>query len=321
MSLRNRTTILMLVFCGLTLSGQDTWYGTMSGMHFMYNPAYTGSSGLPVMNISCYSFLPGNNFALRSGYASFDTYSTGLHGGAGLWISDDMLGEIMNDFRAGASYAYHLQAGRDLFFNAGLTASVVHRGVNTGAVILPGDIDPFNGFQGIHSENIADGTVTAFDLGTGITFARGPWYGGVSVMHLTQPWLSDGHQDQNRLRRLYTVSAGTSFSSRKGEFSLNPSATLLAQEDNMIIYLGAEALYRSLMCGLAFWHAASGFTSAEPSLGWDTGSAKIILSYSYVLAGGDTAIKGTAIVKAGLAICFNNVEKSRAIHIIKLPDL
>jgi hypothetical protein len=105
MSLRNRTTILMLVFFGLTVRGQDTWYGTISGLHFMYNPAYTGSSGLPVMNVSCYSFLPGNNFALRSGYASFDTYFQGLHGGGGLWVSDDMLGEVMNDFRAGGSYA------------------------------------------------------------------------------------------------------------------------------------------------------------------------------------------------------------------------
>jgi type IX secretion system PorP/SprF family membrane protein len=321
MSLRNRTTILMLVFCGLTISGQDTWYGTMSGMHFMYNPAYAGSSGLPVMNISCYSFLPGNNFALRSGYASFDTYVPGLHGGAGLWLSDDMLGEVMNDFRAGVSYAYHLQADRNLFFNAGLTASMVHRGVKAGAIILPGDIDPLNGYQGTQSEYIADGSVTAFDLGTGITFAKGPWYGGVSVMHLTQPWLSDRHQSHDRLRRLYTVSAGTSFNTGDREFSLHPSVALLIQADNMIVYLGTEALYRNLMCGVAFWHAASGFTAAEPSVGWDTGLAKIILSYSYVLAGGDTVIKGTAIVKAGLSVSFNNVEKSRAIHIIKLPDL
>ncbi len=321
MNLRNRTTILMLVFFGLTLKGQDTWYGNLSGIHFTFNPAYAGSSGLPVMNISCYSFLPGNNFSLRSGYASFDTYFNGLHGGAGLWASDDMLGEVMNDFRAGASYAYHLRAGKDLFFNAGLAASVVHRGIKAGAVILPGDIDPFSGFQGTQSEYITDGAVTVFDLGTGMTIAKGPWYGGVSVMHLTQPRLSDGHQDQDRLRRLYTVTAGASFTSARGEFSLNPSAVLLAQADNVIIYLGTEALYRNMMGGLAFWHAGSGFTAAEPSIGWDTGQAKIILSYSYVLAGGDMAFKGTAIVKAGLAICFNNVEKSRVIHIIKLPYL
>ena len=321
MSLRNRTTILILVVFGLTVRGQDTWYGSISGLHFMYNPAYTGSAGLPVMNVSCYSFLPGNNFALRSGYASFETFSDGLHGGAGLWVSDDMLGEVMNDFRAGGSYAYHLKAGRDLFFNAGLTASVVSRGVKTGAVILPGDIDPFSGFGDIHSEFITDANMTTFDIGTGIAFAKGPWYGGVSVMHLTQPWLSDVHESYNRLSRLYTISAGTSVAPGNGEFSLNPSAALLVQADNVIIYLGTEALYRNLMGGVAFWHAGSGFTAAEPSLGWDTGLAKIILSYSYVLAGGDETFKGTAIVKAGLSICFKYVEKSKAIHIIKLPRL
>ncbi|MGB8358728.1 MAG: type IX secretion system membrane protein PorP/SprF, partial [Bacteroidales bacterium] len=283
--------------------------------------AYTGSAGLPVMNVSCYSFLPGNNFALRSGYASFETFSDGLHGGAGLWVSDDMLGEVMNDFRAGGSYAYHLKAGRDLFFNAGLTASVVSRGVKTGAVILPGDIDPFSGFGDIHSEFITDANMTTFDIGTGIAFAKGPWYGGVSVMHLTQPWLSDVHESYNRLSRLYTISAGTSVAPGNGEFSLNPSAALLVQADNVIIYLGTEALYRNLMGGVAFWHAGAGFTAAEPSLGWDTGLAKIILSYSYVLAGGDETFKGTAIVKAGLSICFKYVEKSKAIHIIKLPRL
>ncbi len=321
MSLRNRTTILILVVFGLTVRGQDTWYGSISGLHFMYNPAYTGSAGLPVMNVSCYSFLPGNNFALRSGYASFETFSDGLHGGAGLWVSDDMLGEVMNDFRAGGSYAYHLKAGRDLFFNAGLTASVVSRGVKTGAVILPGDIDPFSGFGDIHSEFITDANMITFDIGTGIAVAKGPWYGGVSVMHLTQPWLSDVHESYNRLSRLYTISAGTSVAPGNGEFSLNPSAALLVQADNVIIYLGTEALYRNLMGGIAFWHAGSGFTAAEPSLGWDTGLAKIILSYSYVLAGGDETFKGTAVVKAGLSICFKYVEKSKAIHIIKLPRL
>jgi len=312
---------MMLVFFGLTVRGQDTWYGSISGLHFMYNPAYTGTAGLPVMNVSCYSFLPGNNFALRSGYASFDTYFQGLHGGGGLWVSDDMLGEIMNDFRAGGSYAYHLRAGKDLFFSAGLTASVVSRGVKAGAVILPGDIDPFSGFGGMQSEFITNAIMTAFDIGTGMTIAKGSWYGGVSVMHLTQPWLSDSHQSYNRLRRLYTLSAGTSITPGNGEFSLDPSATLFVQADNVIIYLGTEALYRNLMGGLALWHAGSGFTAAEPSLGWDTGLAKIILSYSYVLAGGDTAFKGTAVVKAGLSICFKYVEKSRAIHIIKLPRL
>jgi hypothetical protein len=102
---------------------------------------------------------------------------------------------------------------------------------------------------------------------------------------------------------------------------LKPSAAFLAQANACTFYLGTEALFGNLMCGLAIWHTGSGFLSAEPSLGWDMGSAKLLLSYSYAIAGGDTAFNGTAVVKAALSVYFNNVEKSRVVHIIKLPSL
>jgi type IX secretion system PorP/SprF family membrane protein len=322
----NKKVIIMLVISVLCLgvrnvSGQDTWYGTVSGLHFMYNPAYTGSSGIPVMRASCYSFMPGNNFNLKSVYASFDGYSPVLHGGAGIWFSDDVLGDVMNDFRAGASYAYHLRAGKNLYINAGLAASVVNRGINRGSVILPGDYDQLNGLSGISSEVITAGNVTLFDLGTGITFAWKTWYGGFSVMHLTQPKLSPRQQSYNKLSRLYTVTAGTLMTPGKGSLTISPAASLMIQSDNVIIYLGAQVLYREIMCGLSAWHVTSGFTAAEPAIGWDTGSTKIMLSYSYVINGGDTIFKSTAIVRAGLSVSFGNVEKRRAIHVIKLPEL
>lgn len=315
------TAVVMIFLSGLAVQGQDTWYGAMSGLHFMYNPAYTGAAGKPELRLSCYSFLPGNGYSLGSVYGSYNDYLPVLHGGAGLWLSGDRMGDVMNDIRAGATYAYHLRAGKDIYFSAGLTAAMVHRGIKAGSVILPEDIDPFLGYTGISSEAITSGNVTLLDLGTGITISKGSWYGGFAVMHLTQPWLSDHHLDHNRLKRLYSLNAGTSFEPGGKDLTISPSASMHVQDGNVITYLGAELLFREIMCGLAVWHQGKGFTAAEPALGWDTGSAKIILSYSYILNGGNTVIKGTAIVKAGLSICFNNVEKSRVVHVIKLPDL
>ena len=60
-----------------------------------------------------------------------------LHGGAGFYLADDYLGGIINDFRGGLSYAYFLQAGKDLFINAGLSASVFHRGFNFEGAVFP----------------------------------------------------------------------------------------------------------------------------------------------------------------------------------------
>jgi type IX secretion system PorP/SprF family membrane protein len=310
----------LLVTC-LSARGQDTWYGSVSGMQFMYNPAYTGAAGVPVMNISAYTFLPGNGFGLRSVYASYDSYQPLLHGGAGFWISDDVLGEIMNDFRAGACYAYHLRAGRDLWVNAGLTASLIWRGIKTGSVIMPGDIDPFGGITGGSSEYYGSSGAVLFDLGTGVSFATGDWYGGLSVMHLTQPSMSDDNQERDRVKRLYTLTAGTMIRTGDGSLTLSPSALVMSQGNTVTAYLGTEAEYRNLFFGISLWHSFSGFTALQPSAGWGVDAVKIILSYSYIIGGGNNAFGSTAIVKAGLSLSFNNVEKRRVPHIIKLPVL
>lgn len=287
----------------------------------MYNPAWTGATGVPVLNISAYTFLPGNGFNLKSVYASYDGYFPGLHGGAGVWLADDMLGDVMNDLRAGACYAYHFRAGRNLYVNAGLTASLVSRGIRTGSIILPEDIDPFGGITGGSSTYTSPSAYYGFDLGTGVSFSTGPWYGGLSVMHLTQPSLSDDSQAEERIKRLYTLNAGNSFTVGNTGLSLNPSAAFLLQNNNISVYLGTEASWRGIISGLSLWHTTKGFTVAATSLGWDANPVKIIISYNYILAGGDVSFKGTAIVKAGLSFSFNNVEKSRVPHIIKLPVL
>lgn len=321
MKLRYGTLLPGLLFLAMTLKGQDTWYGSMSGMHLMYNPAWAGSAGSPAVNISATTFLPGNGFGLKSVYASYDGYFPGLRGGAGVWLSDDILGDIMNDLRAGASYAYHFRAGRDFYITAGLTASLVNRGIRTGSIVLPEDIDPFRGITGGSVPYTSPANITRFDLGTGISVATGNWYGGVSVMHLAQPSLSSDNLEQERLNRLYALNAGVSITPGSSGLTLNPSAAFLAQGGSTAVYLGTEALWKGLMSGLSFWHLSQGFTAAETSLGWDADIVKFILSYSYILAGGDSSFKGTAMVKARLLFRFNNVEKRRVLHIIKLPVL
>jgi type IX secretion system PorP/SprF family membrane protein len=329
MKLRYRTILAFLLLCPAAVSGQDTWYGSVSGMHFMYNPAYAGATGNSVMNLSAFSFLPAGGFGLRSVYASADSYFPSLHGGAGIWMSDDMTGEVMNDFRAGASYAYHLRAGRDLFFNAGLTASLIWRGIRSGSIILPEDIDPFRGITGGSSDYAGPGNIARFDLGVGVSFATGPWYGGVSVMHLARPQLGDDQQEHNRLGRLINLTAGTSFSPNDGKLTVGPYTTVTVQGSYLTLHAGAEAGYGDLLFGLSAWHSFTvegkeyygGFTAVQPAAGWSAGSVKIILSYSYAIAGNNFAFGGTAIVRAGLSLAFNNVEKRRVIHIIKLPLL
>ena len=111
----------------------------------MNNPALSGSEGDGVLRLSYLNFYPGNSYNLHSVYFSYDSYFPVLHGGAGIYLSDDYLGGIINDLRGGLSYAYFLKAGKDLFINAGLSASVFHRGFNFKNAVLPDQIDPLGG--------------------------------------------------------------------------------------------------------------------------------------------------------------------------------
>jgi len=321
MKLRYRTLAVALLLCTVTLTGQDTWYGSASGMQVMYNPAFAGVEGASSVKISAFSFLPGNGFGLRSVYASYEGYFSSLRGGAGAWVSDDILGDVMNDLRGGAFYSYHFRAGRRLFVTAGLTAAVITRGIRSGSVILPEDIDPFRGITGGGTGYFPPAPLTRFDLGTGFTIASGNWFGGASVMHLTKPSLSDDALDHNRVNRLLTLTGGILLTPGGKDFSMLPSASLFIQGDETRIYLGSEASWKGLAGSLSLWHVSDGFTSLGVSAGWDAITVKIMLSYSYIVSGGSATMVGTAIVKAGAMFSFGNVEKSRGAHIIKLPLL
>jgi len=321
MKFRLMTLVPGFLICAATLSAQDTWYGSVSGMQLMYNPAFAGVGETGSLNISAYSFLPGKGFGLRSVHASYDSYFNGLHGGAGIWLSDDMLGEVMNDLRGGVSYAYHFRAGRNVYITSGMTASAISRGIRTGSIILPGDIDPLRGITGEGIDYTAPSGLTRFDLGMGFTIASGPWYGGFSAMHLTRPHLSADNLNGSRIDRLYALTGGAVLTPKGEDLSVLPSAALIVQGDEIKIYLGSEASWKGLLAGLAVWHVSGGFIAAGGSLGWDASNVKIIMSYSYIVSGGNASIGGTAIVKAGAAFSFGNVEKSRATHIIKLPLL
>ena len=173
----------------------------------MNNPSLSGSEGDGELRLSYLNFYPGNNYNLHSVYFSYDSYFPGLHGGAGIYLADDYLGGIINDFRGGLSYSYFLQAGKDLFINAGLSASVYHRGFNFDNAILPDQIDPLGGVSLPSSETLASSGRTVFDIGAGFLFISGKFSGGFSINHLAEPDLSATGYSNERLKKKTSCSS------------------------------------------------------------------------------------------------------------------
>ena len=151
------------------------------------NPAFAGSSIDGTLRLSYFNFYPGNNYNFHSFFLSYDSYFETLHGGAGFFLSNDYTGGIVNDLRGGISYSYFLQAGRDLFINAGLSASFFNRGFNFGGAVFPDQIDPMGGISLPTSELVSNENKIVFDAGTGFMFIYKNLSGGFGMTHLTQP--------------------------------------------------------------------------------------------------------------------------------------
>ena len=167
------------------------------------NPGFTGTEGSGCLRMSYLNFYPGNSFDLHSFNVSYDSYFQGLHGGGGLFISNDNLGGIMNNIRGGLSYAYHFQAGRDFYISAGLPASMYHRGYDFSGAILPDQIDPIRGVV-YPSGEIPDGSGrSVLDLATGFVFISGRFFWGLSVNHLAEPDPGYSEHGESRLQRRF----------------------------------------------------------------------------------------------------------------------
>jgi type IX secretion system PorP/SprF family membrane protein len=321
MAFKNILIVFLLFSSTGYLAAQDTWYGGTAGIRTVFNPGFSGTSGKTELTLSDYSFLPGGGYELNSFSALFDSFITSLHGGVSAWVVDDIAGRVINDLRSGFSYSYHFRAGIKTYVTSGLTASVIHVGVNSSNIVFPDDINPFSGQILPSGEGISDKGVTCFDAGAGFTVSSGEWYGGFAVTHLTQPYLSDDHQDYSRLKRKYTIDAGTNIFYGNGEAMLQPSVTMIIQGSSITGSAGAVVNIREISCGLSAWFEGNGFAALQPSLGWRTESASVGLSYSYNLVNTGGNIPATALIRAYVTIFLSNVEKRRVIHVIKLPEL
>ena len=207
----------------------------------MDNPALSGSEGDGVLRMSYLNYYPGNSYNLNSVYLSYDSYFPGLHGGTGFYLSEDYLGGIINDLRGGFSYSYFLQAGKDLFINAGLTASVFHRGYNFGNAVLPDQIDPVGGVSFPSSEVLNNKGKTVFDIGAGILFISGKLTGGFAVNHLSEPELSSSAVSTEKINRKYSINLSADFPLKSnGSVKIDPLVLVIKQGDYFSAGAGAS---------------------------------------------------------------------------------
>ncbi len=309
--------IIPSVSCGQEIFNSPGYQSTM-----ISNPGVTGSEGDGFIRFSYLNHYPGNSFNLHSAFFSYDAYFPSLHGGAGFYLSDNYLGGIINDLKGGLSYSYFFQAGKDLFFSAGLSASFLHRGYSLSGAVLPDQIDPLLGAVFPSGEVLSTAGRSVFDLGTGFMVITGRVFGGIAVSHLAEPGIYKSEFGNVSLRRSLLIHvAGDLSINREKNFFLRPVGKLEVQKG--LLSVGAGAVFEAnhlAFNSIFFYNNGRNF---DVQTGFSINFAGIILSYNYHfnLVSGINLLPVSILHQASVAVSLNNVDKRKTVKTINFPKL
>lgn len=321
--LKNSYYLIFLLFAlPSEANSQDSDPGPGYQMVMMNNPAFSGAEGNGVLRLSYLNFLPGNNYNLHSVYFSYDSYFPVLHGGAGFYISDEYSGGIINDIRSGFSYAYFLQAGDDLFINAGLSGSVFHRGLNFSGAILPDQIDPLGGVSLPPGEILSATSHTGFDIGAGFVFITGRISGGISVNHLAEPdYSSSGFPDERLKRKFLFHFAGDYFLGENNNLIIRPLGHIGIQGG--LVSGSAGAVLESKVLSINAILLGNNDKQINIQTGFTIGTGKIRFFYNYRfnIVSANNLMPLSLFHQTGITLSLNNVDKRNIIKTISFPKL
>jgi type IX secretion system PorP/SprF family membrane protein len=319
-----RDSILAFLWILLCINcfGQETEPGPGFQMLMSKNPAASGIEGDGTLRMSYLNFYPGNSYNLHSVYLSYDSYFTALHGGVGFYLSNDYLGGIINDLKGGFSYAYFLQAGRDLIINAGLSATFYHRGFNADRSIFPDQIDPFGGVTIPSSELLTMQGHTIFDIGAGFLLTTGRFLGGFSINHLTEPDLSGTGLPKERLKRKLNLDLSGDFNLQKrNNLKVRPVAFLTFQNSLFAVAGGAVFESNHLSYNTILIKDNAHNMNIQTGFSFKTGKLNIYYNYRFNVLSGNSLIPFSLLHQTGLAFSLNSVDKKYLNKTISFPKL
>lgn len=314
--------LFILPVLSSSIIGQETSYAPGYQTMISSNPALAGIEGDAKLRVSYMNFYPGKNYNFHSVFASYDSYYSVIHGGAAIYFSDDYLGGILNEMRGGFAYSYFLQAGEDLFINAGLSASFFHRGFNFSGAILPDQIDPVRGVVNPSSQAISMPGRTVFDVGAGFAFISGRINGGLAVNHLAQPDISGAGSYDQRLKRKLLIHLAGDFD-LNSETGLQLSPVTFAEFQGSYLSAGLGTAFESKSLSINTMVILNNEDAIDLQTGFSVATGKILFFYNYRfnLSSGYDMKPFSLMHQTGITIGLNSVDKRKRSKTINFPKM
>jgi len=309
--------LLLLPVSGLS---QETDHGFGYQSLAVNNPSVAGVEEYGTFRLSYINHYPGQNYNFHSVYFSYDSYFQSVHGGASVFLTNDYLGGIVNDLRGGVAYSYHLQAGRELYINAGLSASFFHRGFNFSDALFPDQIDMMGSASLPTSENLSDQNRTIFDVGSGFMLMYRNYSGGLAITHLAQPDLNNDGEPVERLKRKYFFHIKGDFElGKRSGMEIEPLLFAAVQGDYFGAGAGASAGNQVVAANVLLMLKNSGNTDIQAGFSFRKENLAFFYNYRFNLLSGNSLLPFSLAHQTGLTYRLNKVEKRLKYGTIKLP--
>lgn len=314
--------LLLVIWSTLVTEGQETAYGPGYQTVMISNPAFTGSEGDGTLRLSYLNYYPGNNFNLHSVFVSYDSYIPVMHGGAGFWLTNDYIGGIVNDIRGGFSYAYHFQADKNLFINAGLAASCYYRGYNNGRIILPDQIDPLGGVNFPSAESISEKGRAVLDIGTGIMVMSGKFIVALALNHLAAPYLAETEFSGDQLERKLVINLAGNFDLKKNpQIVLKPIINAELQGSFFSAAAGGSIENNSLSISSVLLVNNAEDVNLQAGCSLRSGLFLFFYNYRFNISSGNRMLPVSLLHQTGLSVSLNIVDKRKIIKTINFPKM
>ena len=328
----NHLKVFIIVFLAFHLSmkchAQDPVFSQFYTNLLYLNPAYAGEDEYAHVFLGYRNQWPGFNNAYVNYYGSYDQYIHALHGGVGIGIMNERMGDgIVNRIGVDAMYAYHLEITRDFTVNAALQVSFNHKALNPGKLVFPDMIDPDVGIEGGTTEILFADTRNYFDFSTGIVTGYKNIYGGLAMHHLNRPPQSFSPAKTNRLPLKYSLHGGINIPLQmkyvgKLPFILSPNIIFQSQEGHKQLNYGAYLSKEPLYFGVWLRNDLSfSMSSVIFSVGFHASNYRFGYSYDYNLKKSATNFLNSGSHEVTFLINFQYNEKRNKMRAIKCPKL
>ncbi len=272
--------LILFVFCSLTvLSQQVPQFSQNMFNKLANNPAFAGSRdaiSTTVLQRSQYMGFEGGPTTLN---LSVDAPVSLLHGGVGLNIIQDQIGEVeLSTLDIKGSYAYTTQLGSGQLA-IGLSFGLVQTGIDITNLRIEQQND-----QAVPA---ASSSGSVFDLGGGLYYNSEDVYMGLSSTHLAEPTIETDDGDIP-LERHYFLIAGYYYYINPN-LSLNPSIYLKSDGATSQLDINSNVIYDNKIWGGLSYRHAENLSEGGPELAILTGmnitsDLKFGIAYDIVLS-------------------------------------